>query len=334
MSESSSRPPRLASVGHDELALRYRVVHGYRRAYRYAGRGPALLFIHGIGDNSATWLDVLPSLTKDFTVIAPDLLGHGASDKPRADYSAAAYANGMRDLLTLLDVERVTIIGHSLGGGVAAQFAYQFPHLAERLVLVGSGGVGRGVHPILRMAAAPGVDLVLPLATWGPVRALIGALRHPLSTLGLGLGDDYDYVLGLYNDLGSVTARQAFLRTLRAVVDWQGQVVTMLDRAYLTRNLPTLLIWGSRDAVVPTRHATVAHQALPGSTLEVFEGAGHFPHHEDPRRFLAVLRDFIAATVPNVHQPQRWRELLQDGPSPEPATTTGPLDEDAVSSGS
>lgn len=322
----------LASVPGDELALQYRVVHGYRRAYRHAGRGPALLFIHGIGDSSATWLDVLPSLVKDFTVIAPDLLGHGASDKPRADYSTAAYANGMRDLLTLLDIDRVTIIGHSLGGGVAAQFTYQFPHMAERLVLVGSGGAGQGVHPILRLAAYPGVDLVLPIATSGPVRRLIGSVRKPISALGgFGLGDDFDYAIGLYQELGSVRARQAFLRTLRAVIDWQGQVVTMLDRAYLTRHLPTMLVWGENDTVVPARHAEVAHNALPHSRLEMFTGARHFPHHDDPVRFVKVLREFIAGTAPNVHNAHRWRATLAEGAQP---AAGAPPEHGAASSGS
>lgn len=326
------KPRRLTSVS--DLALRHREVHGYRRAYRHAGRGPAVLFIHGIGDNSGTWADVLPSLTQDYTVVAPDLLGHGASDKPRADYSVAAYANGMRDLLTLLEIERVTVVGHSMGGGVAAQFAYQFPHLCERLVLVGSGGVGPEVHPILRLATAPGVDLVLPVATSGLVSSAIGALRKPLSKLGgFGLGDDLEYVLGLYGDLRGVTARQAFLRTLKSVVDWRGQVVNLLDRAYLTRNLPTMLVWGSRDRVVPAAHAQVAHRALPGSRLEVFEGAGHFPHHDDPARFIGILRDFLSGTAPNTFHPQRWRDLLAGGAAgtPSPASENG---QSSISSGS
>lgn len=310
----------LASVDEDELALQYRTVHGYRRAYRHAGRGPALLFIHGIGDTSETWLPVLSSLTKDFTVIAPDLLGHGASDKPRADYSTAGYANGMRDLLSLLDIDRVTIVGHSLGGGVAAQFAYQFPDMTQRLVLVGTGGVGRGVHPMLRMAAAPGVDLVLPLLTSGVVRRLLGLLRRPITAVGgAGMGDDFEYVLTKYQELGSVAARHAFLRTLRAVVDWNGQVVTMMDRAYLTKHLPTLLIWGTEDHVVPAAHAEVAHHALPNSRLEMFDGSGHFPHRDEPRRFVEVLHEFVTGTMPMMHDPYRWRMLLRDGPVHLPA---------------
>src|SRR6187399_857444 len=147
----TDRKPKLRSVREISPTLQFRTIHGYRRAFRVAGSGPAILLIHGIGDNSTTWHTVQSMLARRYTVIAPDLLGHGQSDKPRADYSVAAYANGMRDLLSVLDIDRVTVVGHSLGGGVAMQFAYQFPERCERLVLVGSGGVGASVHPLLRL---------------------------------------------------------------------------------------------------------------------------------------------------------------------------------------
>ena len=274
----------------DSFAPRTRVVHGYERAYRMAGRGPALLFLHGIGDDSSTWLDLLASLSADFTVIAPDLLGHGSSAKPRADYSVAAYACGMRDLLTTLDVDRVTVVGHSLGGGVAMQFAYQFPERCERLVLVGSGGVGAGVHPLLRLAAAPGAGLVLPLLGTPPA---VAALRGFAGLLRVIDDADLDYVLTRYVRLLEPSTRSAFLRTLRSVVDWRGQVVNMLDRCYLTEGIPTLLVWGTEDRVVPSGHALRAHRAMPGSRLVLFEGAGHFPHLEQPDRFASVLEAFV-----------------------------------------
>src|SRR5712672_4270856 len=149
--KSNLRPVREVTAP----TLQFRTIHGYKRAFRIAGSGPALLMIHGIGDNSTTWNTVQAKLAQRFTVIAPDLLGHGQSDKPRADYSVAAYANGMRDLLSVLDVERVTVVGHSLGGGVAMQFAYQFPHLVDRLVLVGAGGVTKDVNVVFRLASLP-----------------------------------------------------------------------------------------------------------------------------------------------------------------------------------
>ncbi|WP_439386531.1 alpha/beta fold hydrolase [Amycolatopsis lexingtonensis] len=291
------------------------------------GRGPAVLFLHGIGDDSSTWLELLKALADDFTVIAPDLLGHGASAKPRADYSVAAYACGMRDLLTTLDVDRVTVVGHSLGGGVAMQFAYQFPERCERLVLVGSGGVGASVHPLLRLAAAPGAGLVLPLLGARPALPVLRGLAELLR-----ISDDLDYVVARYLRLVEPGTRSAFLRTLRSVVDWRGQVVNMLDRCYLTEGIPTLLVWGTEDRVVPSGHALRAHRAMPGSRLVLFEGAGHFPHRSDPRRFAETLREFLTGTPAAEYDRGRWGDLLRAGRpdgTPDPAVEP----DAAVSSG-
>jgi pimeloyl-ACP methyl ester carboxylesterase len=302
--------------------IRFRDIHGYWRAFRMVGSGPPLLLIHGIGDSSETWLKVIPELARRHTVIAPDLLGHGESAKPRADYAIAAYACGMRDLLSVLDVDRVTVVGHSLGGGIAMQFAYQFPDRCERLVLVGSGGIGPEVHPLLRFAAAPGAELGLSVAASAPVRAAMRLAAPVLrSTGGMRLGSDFGYVLERYRALRPKTARQAFLRTLRAGVDVRGQVITMLDRCYLAAALPTLIVWGRRDKVIPIRHARIAHEAMPGSRLEIFERSGHFPHHDEPARFCATVADFRNRTTPALHDPVRWRHLLRDGRTREPSTS-------------
>jgi pimeloyl-ACP methyl ester carboxylesterase len=252
-------------------------------------------------------------------VIAPDLLGHGRSDKPRADYSVAAYANAMRDLLSVLDVERATIVGHSLGGGVAMQFAYQYPERCERLVLVATGGIGREVHPILRVASSPLAELVLPLLRLHGMRIAGRAVLSALEVLGTDLGRDGADFQRVFDSLPDATSQRAFVRTLRAVVDARGQVITMLDRCYLARSVPTLLMWGTRDPVVPYAHALLARAAMPGSRLESFEGAGHFPHHYDPARFLEVLRGFVADTAPASYGAAEWRRLLRTGG----AVTTG-----------
>jgi len=307
--------PNLHSVRDVTPRLEYRTIHGYRRAYRVAGSGPAILLIHGIGDNSTTWETVQTRLAQRFTVIAPDLLGHGQSDKPRADYSVAAYANGMRDLLSVLDIDRVTVIGHSLGGGVAMQFAYQFPQLIDRLVLVGAGGVTRDVNIALRLAALPlGTEalalLRIPLVL--PALQLAGRLGGAL--LGsTGLGHDLPNVLRILNDLPEPKASSAFARTLRAVVDWRGQVVTMLDRCYLTEAIPVQLVWGTQDAVIPAAHGELAHAAMPGSRLEFFDNSGHFPFHDDPDRFVKLVEEFIDTTTPSVYDRDALRGLLQAG---------------------
>nr|WP_242623431.1 alpha/beta hydrolase [Pseudonocardia sediminis] len=297
--------------------MRFRTVHGYRRAFRVAGSGPPVVLIHGIGDSSATWEPILPALARHHLVIAPDLLGHGHSDKPRADYSVAAYANGVRDLLGVLGIQRATLIGHSLGGGVAMQFAYQFPDRTERLVLIGSGGAGLEVANVLRAASLPGAQTVLAALSLPTARWQAGLAVQMLKTLGTDLGVDASDLLRIVDALPDATARSAFIRTLRAVVDWRGQVVSMLDRCYLTRGMPTLLVWGARDAVVPVEHGRRAHEAMPGSRLEIFADSGHFPFHTDPARFVGLLEEFLHSTEPARWSPEQWRQLLR-------SPTTGP----------
>jgi pimeloyl-ACP methyl ester carboxylesterase len=288
------------------------VVHGHRRAYRMAGSGPVLLMIHGIGDSSQSWLPVMSALAEHHTVIAPDLLGHGDSAAPRADYSVAAYANGMRDLLDVLGVDRATVVGHSLGGGVAAQFAYQYPERCERLVLVATGGVGPEVNPALRLGSLPFAELaLLPLHL--PVVRLLGRVTfRTLQVTGTDIGRDADALVRLFEALPDGGARGAFSRTLRSVVDWRGQVVTLRDRAYLSADVPVLLVWGAHDAVIPVAHAELAAAALPQARVEIFDEAGHFPHHHDPERFNRLLVDFVATTEPAVHDPEQRRALLRD----------------------
>ncbi|WP_250323908.1 alpha/beta fold hydrolase [Williamsia sp. CHRR-6] len=317
----------LRSVPTNSARVQYRTIHGYRRAFRMAGSGPALLLIHGIGDNSSSWSEVIDLLSPHFTVIAPDLLGHGLSDKPRADYSVAAYANGMRDLLSVLGIRRVTVIGHSLGGGVAMQFCYQFPEYVERLALVAAGGVTKDVNPVLRLLAMPGFSQVLAgLRVPGVLPAGERAARYTTALARATRADRLAGPIGLravmhempeigriVSGLADPTAHSAFIRTLRAVVDWRGQVVTMLDRSYLTARLPVQVIWGTRDTVIPYDHALLAHSAIPHSLLETFDDAGHFPHHDDPTRFVTVIESFIASTVPLVHDPHEWSRMLGQG---------------------
>jgi pimeloyl-ACP methyl ester carboxylesterase len=307
-------------------SLQFRTIHGYKRAFRIAGDGPAILLIHGIGDNSTTWNGIHAKLAQRFTVIAPDLLGHGESDKPRADYSCAAYANGMRDLLSVLDIERVTIVGHSLGGGVAMQFAYQFPQLVERLILVSAGGVTKDVNFVLRLASLPmGSEALAVLRLPLVLPAVQVAGRIVGMALGsTGLGHDLPNMLRVLNGLPEPTASAAFSRTLRAVVDWRGQIVTMLDRCYLTEATPVQIIWGTKDSVVPFRHARMAHAAMPGSRLDVFEGSGHFPFHDDPARFIDIVQRFIDTTEPARYDQAALRELLRSGGGAD--TVTGPAD--------
>jgi pimeloyl-ACP methyl ester carboxylesterase len=300
------------------LVRESRVVHGHKRAFVRAGSGPVLLLLHGIGNNCQTWAGVIDRLAESHTVIAPDLLGHGASDKPRADYSIAAYANGMRDLLSVLDIEQATVVGHSLGGGIALQFAYQFPERCQRLALVGSGGLGPELSAGLRAATLPGAELVLTALTGvsGPLRAGMQVLERVGRLSGWKRMHDLAEAGDALLALKDVEARRAFLRTLRGVVDAHGQAVTAIDRLYLANSIPMLVVWGSRDPIVPAAHADTVRRLVPSARVEVFEGSGHWPHLDDPDRFCDVLLDFVATTEPASHDLDSWRRLLsRDGPA-------------------
>lgn len=311
--------PRLRTVSDDPFRVEYRTVHGYRRAYRVAGDGPPLLLIHGIGDNSSTWEPLIPLLAQKYTVIAPDLLGHGLSDQPRADYSVAAFANGMRDLLSVLSFDRVTVIGHSLGGGVAMQFCYQYPQMVERLVLVAAGGVTREVNPALRLASLPAAPQALAALSVPGFETALRMVRGRIDKVSLPpMLVDLPEMLRVLGDLRSPNKRAAFVRTLRAVVDWRGQMVTMLDRSYLTERLPIMIVWGTHDLVLPYSHAKLAHAAMPHSRLETFVDSGHFPFRDDPLRFADLVDDFVSTTVPLDFDLERWGRLLTDG-AVEPA---------------
>jgi pimeloyl-ACP methyl ester carboxylesterase len=289
---------RLVEVTSDFQNVHHVMLHGHRVTYRTAGSGPVVLLVHGIAGTSEQWADVAPILAESFTVVAPDLLGHGQSAKPQGDYSLGAYAVSLRDLLVVLGHRRASVVGHSLGGGIAMQFAYEYPVFAERLVVVSSGGLGREVHPILRAATLPGAEVVLPLLVHRRVIGAGGALGEVFARLGLRAGPDIAEMARGYASLGDAEARAAFLQTVRAVIDYTGQRVSASDRLYLTSLLPTLILWGRKDPLIPAAHAEFAHSQMPGSRLEVFQQAGHFPHLDEPVRFAAVLRDFLEETEP------------------------------------
>ncbi|MGZ4437462.1 MAG: alpha/beta fold hydrolase [Nocardioides sp.] len=293
--------------------VQYLTIHGHERAFVKVGSGPALLLLHGLGCDHTTWQPVIGALARRYTVIAPDLLGHGRSAKPRADYSVGGYANGMRDLLTVLGVDRVTVVGHSFGGGVAMQFAYQFPERTERMVLVAPGGLGHEVTPAIRAITLPGFDPMMRLVTAPGLRQATKAGLHALAGTGLSHTRDLDEVADIVESFKDKSARTAIRHVVRAVVDWRGQIVTMADRAYLTQAMPMCVVWGTDDRVIPVKHADIAGQLAPSATVEVIRNAGHFPHKDHPQRFVKIVHDFIRSTEPASYHRGRWRSLLKSG---------------------
>ena len=306
-------PPAKRTERPREAARAELTLHGHAVSYLEAGSGPVILLVHGITGRAEQWVPVMELLSERFTVVAPDLLGHGRSAKPRGDYSLGAYAAGLRDLMVALGHERVTVVGHSLGGGVAMQFAYQFPERCERLALASSGGLGREVHIALRAAALPGAELVLPLISHRRLVAAGAGVGGALRRVGIQAGPDLGELARGYGSLADAEARHAFLLTLRAVIDPAGQRVSARDRLYLAEEMPVLIVWGARDRIIPLTHGQEAHEAMPGSIFEVFEDAGHFPQLADPARFSRALGDFIDQSEPAGADPAVLRERLLAG---------------------
>ena len=285
-------------------------IHGRSVTYTEVGAGPVLLLIHGMAGSYENWQAVIEPLARRYTVVAPDLPGHGGSAPGAGDYSLGALAFGLRDLLLALGHERATLVGHSLGGGIAMQIAYQSPELAERLVLVSSGGLGPEVSALLRAAALPGADFFIA-ATANPGRRLGGALARGLQSVGLRPTVDVAEVARGYASLADGDRRRAFLATLHSVVNPNGQVIDGRDRLYLAADIPVLIMWGSRDPIIPVRHGERAHEAIAGSRLEIFDGVGHLPQLEAPGRFVAVLERFLDETKPAQFDADAWRARLQ-----------------------
>ena len=295
-------------------------LHGHQVVYRTAGSGPPVVLVHGMVNSSRHWRAVAERLAERYTVIAPDLIGHGDSATPRGDYSLGAHATVIRDLLSALGIERATMVGHSLGGGIAMIFFWQFPHRVERLALVSSGGLGRDVSPLLRSMALPGAQSLISLVANPRVTGALSAAGTRLRARGSNVGVQLESVARALRPLETTGAREAFVQTLRAVIDTRGQRVSAADRIYLLEHMPTLVCWGERDRTIPIEHGREVHATVPTSSFVTLPRAAHFPHLEDPEGLAAALLDFIDATEPAHYDEAGWNEILRNrsGAPPRP----------------
>jgi pimeloyl-ACP methyl ester carboxylesterase len=317
------RERRRGAVGSDPMGELRRVdhpggfaaweidLHGHQVVYRIAGQGPAVVLVHGMVNSSRHWQAVASRLAERYTVIAPDLVGHGDSATPRGDYSLGAHATVIRDLLSALGVERATMVGHSLGGGVAMVFFWQFPERVERLALVSSGGLGADVSPLLRSIAVPGATALVSLAASKRVTGGLDRAGAALRARGSGVGVQLQAIARALRPLEGPGAREAFVHSLRAVIDARGQRVSATDRLYLLERVPTLIAWGEKDRTIPIGHGRAAHAAVPHSRFVTLPGAAHFPHLEAPGELAAALDAFIAGTEPARLDESAWRSTLR-----------------------
>jgi pimeloyl-ACP methyl ester carboxylesterase len=304
--------------------------------YRIAGDGPPVVLIHGMVNSSKHWERVALQLADRYTVVAPDLLGHGDSAAVRGDYSLGAHACSIRDLLTTIGIERATVVGHSLGGGIAMQFFYQFPQRVERLSLISSGGLGHQVSPMLRGAALPGAAIGIWLVANRHVRGALDRAGERMRARGSRRGIYLQAVARAMRPLQDAAARHAFLQTLRAVIDVRGQHVSAIDRLYLLGELPTLIVWGERDNTIPMAHGLAAHQLIPNSRFVTLPKAAHFPNLEDPDGLAGALLEWLDETEPGLIEDSEWGQIVgarsprrqrfapeSDGATPSPEPLSG-----------
>jgi pimeloyl-ACP methyl ester carboxylesterase len=292
---------------HDVIPLA-----GGRIAYSTVGSGEPVLLVHGLGGTGRTWRHLVATLAETHLVIAPDLPGHGGSDAPAGDYSLGAHAAALRDLLVALGLSTATLVGHSLGGGVAMQFAYQFPERTDRLALVSSGGLGAGLTPMLRAATVPGAEPIVAALAHVPRAVTRRVLLPAMSRVpGLVSGQDSRSLADDLRGLADGRARHAFVRTARSVIDWRGQTVSAARQLGLLADLPVLVVWGDDDRTIPPHHHRSVVRELPHARLVEISGAGHYPQETAPDDLLPPLRSFLAETAPFHYTETRWRQLLR-----------------------
>ena len=270
-------------------------VHGHEVAYRAGGDGPLVLLVHGMAGSSAMWEPAIPFLEPHLSYLAPDLPGHGRSAKPRSDYSLGAQASFLRDLMVTLGHDRATIVGQSLGGGIALQFAYQYPERCERLVLVCAGGLGEEVTPLLRALTLPGVDMVLPLAFQPVYRSVVDGVVGLMARVGLQPTPVARETWRSYCSLIDPETRRAFLATRNSVVDLQGQRISAKDRLYLASSLPTQIVWGDNDRVLHPSGAGILDKLLANVETHVMKRMGHCPMLERPAETAELFLKFQRA---------------------------------------
>jgi pimeloyl-ACP methyl ester carboxylesterase len=276
------------------IELKYLDLHGERIAYLDEGSGEAIVLLHGLAGSSETWRSLIGPLSRKYRVVAPDLLGHGNSTKPRTDYSLGALSVLVRDVLDELGITRATFVGHSLGGGIAMQFVYQHPDYVQRLVLINSGGLGPDVGMLLRLASLPGAELVLPVIAAKRLLAPGERVWSLMRKAGIE-SPRGEEMWRHYRSLSDGPTRQAFLRTVRGVIDHRGQAVSALNRLNTRMDFPVMAIWGDRDAMIPVAHAYAAQQIRPDVRVEVLTDVGHFPHAERPTEVAELIDDFITS---------------------------------------
>mgnify|MGYP006299848815 FL=1 len=260
------------------------------RYWEIGERGPRIVLIHGIGGFAENWRFNIENLAGHFKVYAVDLVGFGKSGKPKAPYTYDYFARFIKEFIDVMEIDKAVLIGHSLGGGIAMRFALMFPGRVEKLVLVDSAGLGKEISKIFKLISLPGFGELVTRPDRTRTLKMYKNLVYDRSLLSEEMVD-----LG-FSFSSSPGAQQAFLKTARGTVNIFGfkrKAINPIRRNLHRIEVPVLVLWGERDAIIPVRHAYIAKDGIPDAELEVFENCGHIPMIECPDEFNTAVVKFL-----------------------------------------
>jgi pimeloyl-ACP methyl ester carboxylesterase len=255
-----------------------------------AGKGSAVVLLHGIGRSLEDWSENIEALARHHRVIAPDLLGFGLSDKPKLNYTVPLERDFLRDMFQVLKIERASLIGSSMGGAIAVAFALEYPQLTQKLVLVAPAGMGKRGADFLGLCTVPVLGELIARPSKIGARNICKSLFHdPTFVTETRVARDHE----LSKEPG---AGRVFLSMLRSMAVRSGLRPELLEmiRGNLERvKAPSMVVWGRQDQILFETYAASAAQGL-NARLEIFEACGHFPMLEMSERFNALVVEFLA----------------------------------------
>jgi 4,5:9,10-diseco-3-hydroxy-5,9,17-trioxoandrosta-1(10),2-diene-4-oate hydrolase len=260
------------------------------RYWQAGNKGSAVVLVHGLGGFVENWMHNVDALAKQHRVYAMDLVGFGRTDKPPVNdmYTLVQFIS---DFMDTLKIDKTTLVGNSLGGGLVLQFALQFPQKVEKLVLVDNAGMGRDVIVDFRVCSLPWLGELLIKPSLKGTEKLWKQIVHDQNLVTPEL-------VKMCYGLGSLPgATKTLLSVLRSGINFGGQrgkLTKTLIKDLGTIKAPTLVIWGRDDKIIPAAHAQVAVSKIAGAKLHIFDHCGHMPMFEYPDKFNKMVLDFLA----------------------------------------
>lgn len=271
---------------------RYVKINGIKTRYWAAGdKGPAILLVHGLGGFIENWVYNIGPLAKSHRVYAMDLPGFGLSDKTPLTRDLKVLVRFIADFMEAFSIEKASLIGNSLGGGLVLQFAIDYPDKVDKLVLVDNAGMGRGVIADFKLCSLP---LIGELSVRTSRKGTAVLWRKIVYDSSLVTPELVDLSFRLASQPG---AKKALLAALRAGIDIFGQrgdLVRQLLDSLKNIKKPVLVTWGDRDRIIPVAHARTAVEKIAGARLELFDRCGHMPQLEYPEKFNRLVLAFLA----------------------------------------